>query len=200
VAGQTRHVYTDNSSLHLKWQIRRWIWDRIPDHRVLDLYCGSQGRMWECIWRDAEEYLGVDKFRPHNHAITLRMSAERASQQMDLSKYTIFDVDCYDSPWMVARRICKRFPAGRFGLALTAGDSRSMRTGSSNEVSRRTLGISGFSDLRLLYRYRELVVSLMVRSLGEIAGMRLVAGVRAEVSKQNAVTYLGLVCEKSKPR
>ena len=189
-------THTDNSSLSLKVAVSRWVWDHIPERRVLDLFCGQQGWMYQGIWHEASEYLGVDKFRPHRLATTLKVSAERAVGTFDLSCYTIFDVDTYTTPWVVARRICVRRGPGRFGMALTLGDERGLKNGHSNEITRRMIGASGLSDYRLLVRYRQFIQGLLLRSIGEMPGITLVEAVKGEVVKQSTITYIGLVVDK----
>jgi len=175
--------------------VRRWLMDTLPSPRVLDLYCGASGRMWQEVWRDAEAYLGVDKEQPHNHATTLRMSAERAVQSLAIDEYNVYDLDCYVSPWLVARRILHRRADGRFGLAFTCGEERGMKD-QSNEIVRVSIGARGLSDYRLLTRYADLIVHLMVRSLTEIAGIKLVSGVVAKRVRQNTMFYGGLLLDK----
>ncbi len=188
---------TDNSSVELKLAVREWVGERIPrPWAVLDLYCGKDGKMFQGIWAQAESYFGVDKFQPHKLGNTARMSAEVASQRLNLDGFNIFDVDCYASLWAVARRILARRGAGTFGLALTDGEDRGMKNGHSNEIVRATLGLSHFSDLRLLSRFSDLVIDLMVRSLLEMPGVRFVAGVKGTVEKANPVRYIGLILDK----
>jgi hypothetical protein len=189
----------DNSNIPLKVAVRRWLKEQVTPHRVLDLYCGAEGQMYQHCWADAETYFGVDKFRPHGLAPTAKMSAEHAAGRLRLDDYTLFDVDCYDSPWIVARRILKRRGPGRFGLALTSGDFCMAHGGGShpgygNEVIRATLGVSDFSDLGLLGRYHDLVHKLMIRSLGEIDGIRLVSAVQGETERH--IKYIGLIVDK----
>ncbi len=188
-------ILTDNSNVALKLAVRRWVWDRIPGRRVHDLYCGKDGKMWEGIWKEADAYLGCDKFHPHSHATTLKISAERAVQAFDLDAYTIFDVDCYVSPWAVARKILRRRGPGTFGLVVTIGEERALKNGWGNEIIRRTIGASGLSDLRLLVRYRELVYGLMLHSLGELPGIRLLGGCKGVAAGPQQMHYFGLVIE-----
>lgn len=185
---------TDNSNEALKLEVREWLASHFDEWRVLDLYCGEQGRMYQGIWSRAAEYFGVDKFRPHKLAVTARMSAERAAQQLRLDDYNLYDLDCYDSPWGVARTILRRRGPGRFGLAMTSGEERGLKNGHSNEIIRRTIGASGLSDLRLLGRYQDLVVGLMLRSLAELPGVQLVAAAKAETARH--IIYLGGVFDK----
>jgi len=186
---------TDNSNEALKLTVRQWLAEQFDTWRVLDLYCGKNGRMYRGIWSQAEDYFGVDKYTPHQLAPTARMSAERASQQLDLDRYNLFDVDCYSSPWVVARTILHRRGPGRFGLVMTSGEDRGLRNGHANEIIRRSIGASGLSDYRLLVRYRELVIGLMLRSLGEIKGVQLLRAVKAETDRH--IQYIGLIVEKT---
>lgn len=186
----------DNSNVELKIAVRRAVVSEIEHWRVLDLYCGSSGMMYQHIWHEAETYLGIDKDKPHNLAPTLRMRAEVASQHFDLDAFNIFDVDCYDSPWLVARRIVRRRGPGKFALILTSGESRGMRNGDTNELIRSTLGLSKFSDLRLLDRYRYVVWGVMLRSLLESArGVRCLKLVHGETER--FMQYYGLLLDKS---
>ena len=146
----------DNSYLEGKLAVREWLLGVIgePVH-VLDLYCGAEGQMYRGVWSRAASYFGVDKNRPHNLAPTVRMSAERASASFDLDRYNCFDVDCYDSPWKVARRIIQRRGPGTFGMALTTGEQHGLMSGRGNEIIRATLGIRNLSDTRLFGRFWE---------------------------------------------
>ena len=188
---------TDNSFLPEKIKVRKWIMKTIPDQSVLDLYCGKDGLMWSYVWKNADSYFGVDKNVPHSKARTVRMSAEKAVSKLDLDKYNIFDIGTYSSPWVVARRILKKKSAGIFGLALTCGESRGMKNGKSNEIIRVSTGSSGLSDYRLLYRYYDLVIKLMIRSLGEINNITIEKAVMAQAGVQNKMTYIGLIVLKN---
>lgn len=188
----------DNSNLGLKLAVRRWLLSQVDTPQVLDLYCGASGQMWQGVWREATTYLGVDKNTPHSHATTMRMSAERAVQSLDLDTYNLFDVDTYSSPWAVARKVIKRRGPGQFGLALTVGEARGLRNGNSNEIVRRSIGASGLSDYRLLGRYQDLVTGLMIRSLIEIPGISLSAGRIGKGVGNNPMVYIGLLLDNRK--
>jgi hypothetical protein len=188
-------VQTDNSNEALKLAVRRWVWERIPERRVLDLYCGKEGRMWEGIWQEADSYLGCDKFRPHGKATTLKMSAERAAQFLSLDDYTIFDVDCYSSPWVVARKILRRRGPGTFGLCLTVGEDKGLKDEAS-EIIRVTTGIGSLARCHLLARFGDIVLGLMLKSMICIPGITAEQGIKATIVKQNQMYYLGLIVSK----
>lgn len=184
---------TDNSNTELKVEVRRRTFDRIEDPVVLDLYCGT-GVMYKHVWSKADGYLGTDRDNPHDLDRTIKISAELAVANLDLRPFNIFDVDCYSSPWIVARRILRKVTPGRFGLTMTSGEDRGLKNGHSNEIIRSTLGLSHFSDLRLLGRYQKLINKLMIKSLLELPGIKPVYGAIA-YTKRN-IAYIGLVLDK----
>lgn len=160
---------TDNSFTEGKIAVREWLLERVAaPSQVLDLYCGAEGQMYQGVWHKADSYFGVDKRGPHGLAPTCKMSAERAAGTFALDDYNLFDLDCYDSPWKVARRIIQRRGPGAFGMALTTGEQHGLMSGKGNEIIRATLGIRNLSDTRLFGRFWEDVILLMVRSLGEM--------------------------------
>lgn len=185
---------TDNTSVKLKTEIRRWVMDQVEDPVVLDLYCGKHGEMYQNIWHEADGYLGVDKNEPHDLALTVKTTAENAASKFDLSHFNIFDIDPYNSPWLVARRILHRLEPGKYGMTLTSGEHRGLSNSHSNEIIRATLGLSDFSDLRLLVRYQPLILKLMIRSLGEIEGVKLTNAILSIATR--GVAYIGLVFDK----
>jgi hypothetical protein len=188
---------TDNSDVELKVRVREWVAARLEELAVLDLFCGREGEMYQRVWHRAGLYLGVDKAEPHKLARTICLPAELAVQELDLDLFNCYDVDCYASPWLVARRVLRKRGPGRFGLVLTSGENRSLKTGDCNEVMRTTLGVSGLSDLRLLSRFSDLVMDLMIASLGEMPGIKLESGIKAKVAKPDAVYYFGLIVDKA---
>ena len=163
------------------------------DRRVLDLYCGS-GRMYETVWHRADDYFGVDAHRPHHLASTAKLSADAAVQMLSLNDWNIYDVDCYSSPWKVARRICRKRDQGTFGMVLTSGEFRGLSGGRTNEIIRRSIGATGLSDYRLLCRHHGLIIELMIRSLAEVKGIELLKGIKAETERH--IVYLSLLLDK----
>ena len=188
---------TDNSSLQAKVAVRLWLLERIDHPAVLDLYCGRNGQMYRNAWKRAEVYLGTDKRQPHDLAPTLRMSAERAIAGLNLDSYNVFDIDPYDSPWAIARKVLQRKNEGVVGMALTSGEGRGLKNGTMNEILRKTIGASGLSNCNMMYRWRYDIMGIMVRSLLEIPGISWLCGVWVVVRKQNDMFYWGLVLRKT---
>ena len=185
---------TDHSRLDLKVAVRERMLDWLPeDRRVLDLYCGT-GRMYEEVWQRADTYFGVDAHKPHRLASTMKLSADAAVQMLELDEWNIFDIDCYSSPWKVARRICRKRGPGIFGLIMTSGEFRGLTGGRTNEIIRRSIGATGSSDYRLLGRHHGLIIQLMLRAIGEIKGITLLKGIKAQTGRR--VVYITLLLEK----
>ena len=187
----------DNSALPLKVGVRRWILERTEEPAVLDLYCGKVGKMYQLVWREAGTYLGTDKNEPHGLGPAIKLSAERAVSTLPLDRWNIYDIDPYDSPWAIARKIIHRRGPGLFGLVLTSGEGRGLRNGDSNEIIRRTIGASSLSNLTLLGRWQYDVMGLMIRSLLEMEGMAFSGGVQAHTGGPNPMYYFGLLLHKT---
>jgi len=153
----------DNKSLSLKVAIREAILNRIEHPKVLDLYCGMTGEMYDRVWNRADEYLGCDKYNPHRKAKTARLSAETTIETIDIEMFNIFDLDCYSSPWAVANRIVEK-ATGRLGMVLTDGTWRATG-GKMNEEMRRELGVGHFSITTLFKRYYHEVSLIMLKAL-----------------------------------
>ena len=186
----------DNTSINGKVEVRQWVIERIEKPSVLDLYCGKDGVMWEHVWKHADSYLGVDKNIPHSKARTIKTTAEKAVSKFDLEKYNIFDIDTYSSPWVMARRVLRKKKNGIFALVLTSGEYYGMKS-KTNEIIRVSTGSSGLSDYRLLSRYYDLVIGLMVKSLSEIKGIFIDKAVMFQTGRQNNMTYIGILVLKN---
>lgn len=186
---------TDNSDIESKLKVRRAVMAHVNKPvSVLDLYCGH-GVMFENVWKGADKYFGVDKYSPHALGPTAKMRAEVAVRRLDLDGFNLFDVDTYNSPWVVARQILKRRGGGQFGIVLTSGEDRGLKNGYANEIIRRSIGASGLSDYRLFTRFHRLVMLLMIRSLWQIRGIVLEKGWMI-ITNRN-VTYVGLCVNKT---
>ncbi len=192
---------TDNSALELKTRVREWVVERLgmadADLAVLDLYSGQHGEMYQVVWHRAGYYLGVDKNHPHKLARTIKASAELVVQQLDLAPFNVYDLDCYGEPWIVARRLLRKRSPGRFGLILTEGAARDLKSLTVSEIIRATIGMGGLQDSGLLIRYQDMVEGLMLRSLGELPGVALVSCLRGQLRKQNTMYYYGLIVDKA---
>lgn len=187
-------MVTDHSRVDLKIAVRdrmlEWV---AEDRRVLDLYCGT-GRMYEEVWHQADSYFGVDAHKPHHLAATSKLSADAAVQMFELDEWNIYDIDCHGSPWKVARRICRKRGSGVFGLVMTSGEYRGFAGFGTNEMIRRSIGATGLSDYRLFKRHYFMIIGLMIRGLGEIDGISLLKGVKAETARH--IVYVGLLLDR----
>lgn len=129
----------DNNHLgkQAKIKIRRQALDAIgPDNaRVLDIFCGEQGEMYNEIWHDAIYYDGIDIRWTQTDKRRRYVGDNKVFiEYLDLQRYNVFDVDAYGSPWEIMAVISKRrkWSAGEKG-AVTFTDC-DMRANLSHQV------------------------------------------------------------------
>ena len=129
----TNKVHNSTGSILDKIEIRLNVLGMMPKSNVLDVYCGPIGEMWSSVWVKADSYIGCDLEwdikdpRPRFVGDSLRIL-----RSLDLSKYNIFDVDAFGSPWEVMQIILSKrtWQAGELGaVALTDGTSMNTRWG-----------------------------------------------------------------------
>jgi len=103
----------DNNTLgkEAKIKIRANILNEVGADRasVLDLFCGEQGEMHAAVWSRAKNYSGVDiKYNVSDDRRRYVGDNRTFAKWLDLSKYNVFDVDSYGSPWEIMEIISKR--------------------------------------------------------------------------------------------
>jgi hypothetical protein len=127
--------------------------------------------MYREVWSKAKEYVGID-LNPHSLAPTLAGDNRILIRYFDMDAFNIFDVDAYSSPWQLARYIVKNRRKAPFHIVLTSGEKRGMQTPHCNKFIRAVLGLQAFSDCRMLHRFHNLVVEIMIKNLLELRWSR----------------------------
>jgi hypothetical protein len=110
---------TDNSMVSEKAELRI---RNLPEKaRVIDLFCG-EGEMYHRAYKNlACEYHGVDKKQIHSsHLCTLTNNVIYVTRN-DLSRYNVFDLDDYGSPWKLLYLILRKQPPGEITIFITDG-------------------------------------------------------------------------------
>jgi hypothetical protein len=113
--GQCRaYLERDHRSLRSKIALRRWLLQQmgLTDVSVLDA-CSGEG----FIWAEMEKYVTIRRWvrtdiKPRSNGagqMVLKMSAAQAVASMDLSDFSVIDVDPYGEPWEAYRIILERF-------------------------------------------------------------------------------------------
>lgn len=134
------------AALAAKIEIRRNVLTEMgKDAAVLDLYCG-RGAMYRSVWKDAATYAGCD-LRPWEPTDPPRFVADnqRLLRSLDLSRYNVFDLDAYGSPWPQMEVLLHRrtwAPGERGAFIVTDGSTKALAFGNRNEVVFRLSGIA----------------------------------------------------------
>lgn len=116
-----------------KVELRRNVLELVRPSRVFDAFCGL-GEMWRGAWCEAESYLGCDErpWTPSEEHRRIVCDNALALRALDLSRFNVFDLDAYGSPWdqmtiLAARRT---WEAGERGAVVTTdGTSMKLRFG-----------------------------------------------------------------------
>lgn len=103
------------------------------DARVLDTFCGVDGKMYREAWAQAGSYVGCDKeFRMSDTRRRFVGDSLLLLRALDLEAFNVFDVDAYGSPWealtiIAARRAWK--PAKLGAVVYTDGSDGKTKWG-----------------------------------------------------------------------
>jgi hypothetical protein len=128
-AGRT---LTDNHarSLGAKVELRRRLLAAVGG-RVFDAFAGD-GAMYRSVWRDAAGYCGCDRRWFPDERLAFVADNRRVLRSIDLSLYSIFDLDAYGAPWEQAIIIASRRKVARderIGFAFTDGAGLNLKFG-----------------------------------------------------------------------
>jgi hypothetical protein len=95
-----------------KIAIRQKVLDEIGsvNTRVLDFFCGVDGKMYNAVWEQARYYAGIDMRWDFRHDERMRYVGDNKifARHLELEKYNVFDVDAYGNPWEILEIISKR--------------------------------------------------------------------------------------------
>jgi TusA-related sulfurtransferase len=131
----------DGAFLEAKVALRRRALREAPGG-VLDCFAG-RGALWRIVWNEAPSYRGIEKDMQKALAhpgACFHCAADEALRALDLSRFTIFDMDAYGSPWgeieiIAARR--KMLPGERIAIVITDGSVRRALMGLTNHALAR---------------------------------------------------------------
>jgi hypothetical protein len=114
--------------------------------RVLDAYCGVDGKMYREAWAKAAAYVGCDKeWHPSDTRPRFVGDTLLVLRALDLSDFNVFDVDAYGSPWeaMVIIAARRAWDAGEQGaIVFTDGSDGKTRFGGSTRGLSQVVGSS----------------------------------------------------------
>lgn len=134
---------TNNAKTNVKEKLRLSILGVIDNPSVLEVFCGS-GDMYNKVWNKADSYTGIDKIKYFDKRETICGDALKAVSSIDLTRYNIFDIDAYGSPYQVLQVIISRLDRSKkeFGFTITDGSSMDLRLGRISKGLRYFTGIN----------------------------------------------------------
>lgn len=100
-------VKTNNARGTAKAEIRESVFNLLDGERnTLEVFCGA-GEMYRSVWHKSDRYTGIDKQKYFDERHTVCGDALKALRLVEISKYNIFDIDAYGSPYEALQYILK---------------------------------------------------------------------------------------------
>lgn len=194
---------TDNNrqAFAAKVQIRRAVLDAIGAEQahVFDGFAG-EGEMFSAVWKDASSYTGCDlKYRPMMGDRRLMFAADnrRVLRALDLTVFTIIDLDSWGEPWEQAIIIADRRPVKTgelFGFALTEGAGFNQKSGNVSVAISHLTGLrAGKAVIPGLARKRQAIFAQTANGLARKMRCDIAQQWRAIGKTGQQVVYCGLV-------
>lgn len=126
----SKKVDNNPTALAAKVKIRQNVIETIGRKAaVFDAFAGS-GEMYSAVWKTAGAYAGCDMKRQRDDRLMFCADNRRVLRAIDLSKFSIFDLDAYGFPWEAAIIISDRrrvAPGERIGMVFTEAGGISSR-------------------------------------------------------------------------
>lgn len=180
-----------------KAQIRRNVLDAIGADKahVFDGFAGT-GEMFSEVWNEAAGYVGCDMDWIRDGRLAYVADNRRVLRAIDLSEFTIFDLDAFGSPWEQAMIVAARRKVAkgeRLGMILTDGSSLSLKMGGLPGALAQLTGLR--QRMPGLGRWQDDIVN---RAIVGLAG-RMECTVRRRWEARGrtgaSVRYIGMVLE-----
>ncbi len=178
IMSKFRGVKTNNAKTQAKEKIRRAILCDIENPSCLEVFCGA-GEMYNSVWRECDYYTGIDINKYFDERNTICGDAEKAVTTIDLSKFNIFDIDAYGSPYTILDIITARVKPGlKYGFIITDGTQMDLKLGRICKGIRSLTGIEHHIAKRAHIIHDSLIsdiIKTVELRLGGIAGNFIIA-------------------------
>lgn len=182
------------ASVGAKVELRRRVLDAVGrDARVFDAFAGA-GEMYKAVWCEAAGYAGCDKRWYRDERLCWVADNRRVLRTVDLSAYSIFDLDAWGSPWEQALIVAARRrvePGERIGVVLTEGSGLTMSAGSLPHALAAVAGMS--PKVAGTARLRDEIVDRAVAGLAKRMGCKVCHRWQAKGKTGARMTYIALV-------
>lgn len=135
-------VKTNNAKTDVKQKMRQSALDSIDGERnTLEVFCGA-GKMYTLVWHKSDTYTGIDKVKFFDSRHTICGDARKALRLVDISKFNIFDIDAYGSPYETLRDILPLVgDHSKIAFVLTDGTNMDLKLGRISKGMRFFTGI-----------------------------------------------------------
>lgn len=140
-----KKVHNKKPNKAAKIGIRRIALQEIPDASVFDAFAGP-GAMFRAVWKEAKDYTGCDTRWYADDRSVFVADNRPALKALDLSRFNVFDLDAFGSPWEQAEIIANKRkvrPGEKIALVLTEGLGITMAGGALPKAMARIAGVTG---------------------------------------------------------
>ncbi len=210
VSHKVPKVDSAEGSRGAKRKIRQNVLDEIgaKNGRVFDAFAGA-GFMYRDVWKQAAEYTGCDLKYFRDQRLAFVSDNVRVMRAIDLTRFNIFDLDAYGSPWQQALILAARRPVAskeRIGLVLTEGSVMMQRLGgmpfalgevadfAPEAAGKPVRDASGYHGrLAGAARAQDKVLNRAIAGLAKKMACTVVKRWQAKGKKGTSMRYVGLV-------
>jgi len=162
--------------------------------RVFDAFAG-EGTMYRAVWKDAAGYVGCDKdWFPQDPRAAFVCDNRRVLRAVDLTPYTVFDLDAHGSPWEQLAIIAARRPLApgeRVGVVLTEGLGLKMNMGGLGNAMAILAGVK--THMPGMGAARDQLIERALRRICTLMHASIERRWQAQGNKGSRVSYIGMV-------
>lgn len=186
----------DNTDGGAKIEIRKTILAQIPEPSVLDCFAG-EGKVWRACYQGLP-YVGLDKKASSDDRKVLNIDNIKYLRSADLSRFNVFDLDAYGTPWQQFLIVLNRrsFTAGEsVAIFLTDGLSILARMGELPHGMKKYVGIPENVRVPCLSRHMDYIRALLVVNAVREVGVTIEKALITQNNRGN-MSYMGLLVKK----
>ncbi|HAK89904.1 MAG TPA: hypothetical protein DCP24_12760 [Nitrospiraceae bacterium] len=187
----------DNTDGGAKIDMRKLILSNITTPSVLDCFAG-EGKIWTQCYKDMP-YVGLDRKAISDGRTVLNIDNIKYLRSADLTRFNVFDLDAYGSPWhqfMIVLKRRKLKADERVAIFLTDGLSILTRLGNLPTGMKKYVGIPAKMRVPCLSRHMDYIRALVVVNAVREAGAGIERALITRNSRGNMV-YMGLLIKKT---
>jgi len=165
--------------------------------RVFDAFAG-EGHMHKAVWSQAYDYVGCDKLFIRDDRPAFVADNRRVLRAIDLSRYNLFDLDAYGSPWeqvcIIANRR-KLKPGERLGLVITEGEGMKMKMGGMSVALAQLAGVHHFMAGAGTMTAQGEIITRATNRAAKMMGGAVTRRWEASIKTGSSMHYVGFIIE-----